>query len=379
MNAAVKNTRSTSMSKKRQAAITIIAIGIGLAASLVICEIALRYWHHRIETSSRIDPGLLVYDAFLGWRLDRNWQGRHRHHDFDVSYSTDRYGFRSGSAASKKDQGKTWAVVGDSFTFCLGVNDDETFVEHLNAAGTGRMHFQNFGVPGYSTDQEYLLIRDQVVHFSPDGILLVVYLGNDLFDNQLAWPLQVEYAKPYFTLGPAGIVLNNSPAPMGKKPDSQVRKDMETIGIGAGSGSGPFFSRQLSRLEMIQLVRANLPSLFPASSLDQASLDVALELFFAILHRIRSLCGDQGAALVLALMPGKSFVEIPGSHSERFQDYFRQKIMERCRREGISTIDLAGELRKIFGEQGQSLFHPNEGHMTPQGQETVAGILKRRL
>ncbi len=78
----------------------------------------------------------------------------------------------------------------------------KTFVHILRSKAPPANAYLNFGIPGYSTDQEYLLIKQQVLYFNPDVILLVVYLANDLFDNELPFPLQANSAKPYFELSP---------------------------------------------------------------------------------------------------------------------------------------------------------------------------------
>jgi hypothetical protein len=108
---------------------------------------------------------------------------------------------------------------GDSFTFGLGVNDHETFVHLLNARAADGDSYLNFAIPGFSTDQEYLLIRRRVFDFNLSVIVLVTYLGNDLFDNQLPFPLQAHNAKPFFELAGDRLVLKNSPVP----PDQKVR------------------------------------------------------------------------------------------------------------------------------------------------------------
>ncbi len=86
----------------------------------------LRFREHYIEKSNHLDDGMIIYNNFLGWRLAANWQGHHKHYDFNVDYSTNRYGFRGKFKGEAKQKGKTIAFIGDSFTFGLGVNDDET-------------------------------------------------------------------------------------------------------------------------------------------------------------------------------------------------------------------------------------------------------------
>ncbi|MCP4254935.1 MAG: hypothetical protein GY775_16325 [Candidatus Scalindua sp.] len=201
----------------------------GIFVVLVVSEILLRYKSHGIRGSDHIDYGMIAYDKYLGWKLTPNWDGQHKHYDFDVSYSTNSHGFRNNSHTKQEQVGLSYAFVGDSFTFSFGVNDNETFIHLLNSKKEQDNSYLNFGVPGYSTDQEYLLIRKRVLHLLPDVVLLVVYLGNDLFDNELSYPLQANRAKPYYEFMSGELILRNTPVPMEPKPPEQYKKDLTMV------------------------------------------------------------------------------------------------------------------------------------------------------
>ncbi len=104
------------MTRKRIlfAAITIL---ISSSIALVAAEQVMRYRRHSIARSDHRDHGLIAYDSRLGWVLSPNWKGRHKHHDFEVSYSTNHYGFRGNFRRKKDTVGRRYAFVGDSFTF----------------------------------------------------------------------------------------------------------------------------------------------------------------------------------------------------------------------------------------------------------------------
>jgi lysophospholipase L1-like esterase len=104
--------------------------------------------------------------------------------DWGTTVHTNALGMRGPAVARAKPEGVVRiAAVGDSFTFGLGVADDQTFPSHLQtllegALGSGRCEVLNFGVSGYSSAEEALVVRDKALAFDPDLILLC-YVLND--------------------------------------------------------------------------------------------------------------------------------------------------------------------------------------------------------
>lgn len=337
-------------------------------------------YRHRIEKSNQRDSGLIAYDAKLGWKLTKNWRGQHRHYDFDVQYRTNDYGFRGTFPRKRSQSEKIYAFVGDSFTFSYGVNEGETFVDLLNLMKKreGRI-FYNFGVPGYSTDQELLLIKERVFDFRPDVILLVVYMHNDLIDNQYPFPLQASHGKPYFELTSEGLRLRNTPVPQRKKSPEQVRLDLAQVILGGSQPDDGILIRQAKRFD---ITRWMIPHLRKTGDLDkqfEKRLQKNFRLFNAIVDRMREECRMRSVALKLVLMPGKSFVERPGSVSARFQNFIRKRILKEFEAVNLVVLDLAGHLRGYYEKGGKELFHPNEGHLNQAGHKVVADFFDGRL
>ena len=135
---------------------------------------------------------MIVYDAKLGWKLKPYWSGKHHHYDYDVEYNINSDGFR-GTDAAVKEGGIS--IVGDSFSFGLGVNDDETFTSLLNVMHHNK--FYNYSVPGYSTDQQLLLVKrhtDKSVNMSCwlfiwgmiSSIICVAILCRQIMENHFS-------------------------------------------------------------------------------------------------------------------------------------------------------------------------------------------------
>jgi hypothetical protein len=103
-------------------------------------------------------------------------------------------------------------LLGDSFVFGHGVEEDETVAAQLERFLPG-CEVVNLGVTGYSTDQELLLLRERGLAYRPDVVILLV-CANDLLDNgkDTAWGL---YAKPRFLLDGDRLLLARERLPEG--------------------------------------------------------------------------------------------------------------------------------------------------------------------
>jgi GDSL-like Lipase/Acylhydrolase family len=349
-----------------------VVIGLGLAA--LIAELGLRGWKSHLGRSDQLDPGLIQREPAQGWRMSPGWNGGHAHHDFSVIYSVDSAGFRRDPMF--QSGASNWvAVVGDSFTFGLGVNDGETFVSRLN--GLQRGQFVNFGVPGYSTDQEVLLCESEVLPRRPSELLLVVYLGNDLLDNLRFIPLQVGAPKPRFVVTHQELVL--LPAPnRGTPPDPPDPNPAYAV---LGPGSRYAWRQKLEERSSVAGLLSRMvgaPDLAPEF---EDRFQPELDLFTRLLRRLKTAAGKHEVPVRLVLLGSGALVHQPQSVSGQYQVFFQQKLHHIAQAEGIPVIDLA-ELMRQKRQQGavrELWFHPNEGHLTPAGHVVAAELLAEAL
>lgn len=75
------------------------------------------------------------------------------------------------------------AFMGDSVVFGYGVSQEDTAPKALERMlnernRTTRYEVMNFGVPGYNTEQEYVTLRDRVLAYHPD-IVVLGFVMND--------------------------------------------------------------------------------------------------------------------------------------------------------------------------------------------------------
>ncbi|OGT73601.1 MAG: hypothetical protein A3I78_06395 [Gammaproteobacteria bacterium RIFCSPLOWO2_02_FULL_56_15] len=350
--------------------------------SLLAAELAWRWYEQTISASSVLDPGLLRYHPRLGWVLNPGWRGSHRHHDFSADYQVNYFGFRGQPVSSGRSDRRRVALLGDSFTFGLGVNEAETFAVRM-AEQDPATEYLNFGVPGYSTDQEYLLQQEVVSSFQPDLYLLFLYLGNDIIDNMLSVPLQVEQAKPFYRLEEGGqLRLQNVPVPSGQASGVVAESSLESVVYGTELAR---MQNPLSRiLSSSRLLDRLLPDPHFEGTKIQGILDARLveqrRLLAAIIREMGEYTAGQGSRLALVLLPGMSYVTRPASPSALFQDHVRLFILGVAADSGLVTVDIAAPMRERYKSGDKpDWFFPNEGHYTHDGHQVVADLLRRGL
>lgn len=127
-------------------------------------------------------------DARLGWALRPAWTARDDAPDYDITVRTNALGLRGPEAAPAPPAGTARVlVVGDSFAFGYGVEDEESFPRRLEARwrAEGRaVEVLNAAVPGYSADHHLVYLRERGFALAP-ALLLVALCENDVED--LGW------------------------------------------------------------------------------------------------------------------------------------------------------------------------------------------------
>ncbi len=180
---------------------------LALVAAFVAAEACLHAAHFSAPLWRLPDPE-------LGWRLRpgvRGWFNDQGHGYVRVNGA----GFRDGEHARAKAPGEVRiAVLGDDFVAAMPLQYTDAFTWLLQDKLSGcaprgaSVTVMNFGVPGYSTSQESLLLQDTVMRFEPDLVLLVFGSGGDVAGNS---PLLTRDAlRPFYRLQGSGLRLDRS-------------------------------------------------------------------------------------------------------------------------------------------------------------------------
>jgi hypothetical protein len=112
-------------------------------------------------------------------------------------------------ALDKPDGVYRIAVIGDSYSEAMQVERDKAFWSLLPARlaacgfAKGRsIEALNFGVAGYGTAQEYIVLQTDAIRYRPDLVLLQFTTGNDVRNNSFA--LEPEKDQPFYHLAADG-------------------------------------------------------------------------------------------------------------------------------------------------------------------------------
>ncbi len=106
--------------------------------------------------------------------------------EYNVLAHTNRYGFRGRDFDIEKSRGlKRIFLVGDSFTFGVGCQDEETvavLLQNLLSSKNQSFEIINAGIPSYSPLTHYIKLRDDIPKFKPDLVVMLLDFS-DLRDD----------------------------------------------------------------------------------------------------------------------------------------------------------------------------------------------------
>jgi len=172
---------------------------LALLASTLACEVGLRVYA-RLTHQERG----LVFDPELGWRMEpgvekvgRFWSGTH-------PSRVNSHGWRDAERTFERTPGKRRiAVVGDSFTFGVGVDAEERYTDVLETL-VPDLEVLNLGMNAVGPDQELLVLEHEGLRYRPEVVLCQLFEGNDFTD--VSYLRNGYMPKPWFRLESGALV-----------------------------------------------------------------------------------------------------------------------------------------------------------------------------
>ena len=181
------------LSRRKRGFFWLVTAVMSVVLCLSVSEAALRGWEawrrrHPVPLPQELDVLRPNPHGTGSYRLKPNVHLRTRVGNRVVLVRTNRHGMPWREVAIEKPAGRARiAFLGDSFTFgCWADTVEKSLVGVFESGLPGaRWEVLNFGVGGYGLADEELLLREEVMRFSPDYVVVVMYNGNDFRDTYL--------------------------------------------------------------------------------------------------------------------------------------------------------------------------------------------------
>ena len=181
---------------------------LGLLVGTLLCEIGLRM-------AGVSYPNFYQFDSDLGTSLRPGAEGWYQR-EGQAFVRVNSAGLRDREhVQSKPEHTLRIAVLGDSYAEAVQMPMEDAFwsvlereIKDCQNLENGKAEVINFGVSGYGTAQELLMLRHQVWSYSPDIVILAFVTGNDIRNNSRI--LEQENRKPYFVFKNSQLVVDLS-------------------------------------------------------------------------------------------------------------------------------------------------------------------------
>ncbi len=186
---------------------------ISTSLALSGAELIVRYLYPAF-VAAKSDRSFWHHHDLLGWFHTPNETGSmvfkgQGKDSYAVSVKLNSAGFRDiEHSITPAEPNRRILFLGDSFVFGYGVESENIFTTVLRKSGFDAL---NFGVSGYSNDQEYLLYKEKGLAYKP-LIVVMPIISNDFASN--VGTLGHGYPKPKFEIQTDGqLKLSNVPVP----------------------------------------------------------------------------------------------------------------------------------------------------------------------
>lgn len=373
-----------------------LLILISLAVIILCFETVLAlFWPHKIVVHQYHEQ----YHPVLGWANKPNVRGSvHIRRNLSFRRTHNGNGLRSlrEIGYQKKPGVKRVLLLGDSFFWGHGVNDEEVISEVLQRKVGGKFEIINGSVTGYGTDQELLWLSGEGIKYQPDVVILGMFPTNDI--DEITKSVMYYYPKPFFTLERQRLTVHNIPVPDTRETRRKAFERPDTLFgkmkmfLRHHTHTYPFLASRLNSIPFLRDVflaagiREEFTASLPGIPNFVLSPDLVQDLADALLLEIRKKSEEIGARFAMVHIPKREWVpEGPEAEtSERlnceWNDQVSRYLAAFTKKHHIEIIDLIPVMRN-HESQGEVLYFRTreDHHWTPRGHEVAAEAILHGL
>ena len=333
------------------------------------------------------------FDPELGWKNRPMFIGGGRTDEYATQITSNSRGIRGQEVSYEKPPDIfRILLLGDSFIKADQVSIEDTIarqIEHRFRRDTPYVQVINGGVTGFGTAQEYLYLDTELYKYNPDIVVLVFFIGNDIFNNRRPAAATERVNRPIFDLDEENRLMQVH-RPRRDEPHQASPNDWlvrhSTVYNFFRSGVLEKFSDQDSLGEGGRDVKHDLQiyDRRPPRRIAH-TWRVTEKLLAATAHRTQSL----GARFLVVAAP--SFRQLDpvqfnrvlveqGLDPGRFDIEFpNRQLQQAASNQGLDYLDLLPALRDAARTNATEIFFPRDAHWTPAGHQAAAAAVYAHL
>jgi hypothetical protein len=312
-----------------------------------------KLWSYRSPAPERVHS---EYDREIGWTnrpsvhiADRWGPGAH--------LTTNSQRFRHPVDVEPEVTSGRMRVVcsGDSFTFGIGVGDEDTWCHRL-ATLDDRIETVNWGTGGWGVDQAYLWYRRNEGKYR-HAVHLFAFITDDF--RRMTMDSFNGYGKPYLSLRDGALVQENYPV-------SETSHSLPRLVSAV---------RSLSELNSVDLLNKVSRRISPDSGTSDRQTRAVVSRIFEELARVNQ--ADDRRLVIVYLPIWDDYIrDTQWGDTEAW----RQFVHEEAEKHGYLLIDVVEEQRKIpFDGIRDQYLVDSDWHYSVEGHRRVADVVYRRL
>jgi hypothetical protein len=346
----------------------------------------------------RFDASLFTSDPDLGWALRPKAEGWNVS-DGEQYIRINSDGMRDKErSVPKAPHSFRIAVLGDSVTEARQVALEDSFptrlerqLAHCPSMQGRTVEVLNFGVPGYGTAQELLMLRGKVRKYRPDLVLLEFYFGNDLSDNLRELDYTDPGGRPYFVERDGRLVLDDSFQHLPKMQPGAIRLHNWLADLMNHSRLLLLLESAKTKLHYIRRETVPNPDPLLPENYIQTVMYIPPRSPYAVqtwrvtegtLLMLRDEATSQGAGFLLLDFPMSMQI---GADQQRQEDFMRkagidtlyypnQRLESFAQEHGIAYLSLLNPVADYVLQHHQSVT-VSAGHFNEVGHGIVADVL----
>ena len=366
------------LSKNKRLIFKVLVLFLSIGLSLAICEVLLRYRADRMNRLYLKPEQFIEADQALGWRGKPNVRGWFAVNDkLPITWiEHNSKGFRSREFPKKKTN-KRLIVLGDSFGWGFGVNDEDMMVNKLQNLLGKDWDVINLSVVGYSTDQELIHLEREGLRYKPDIVLLLFFMGNDFRHNTVDF-IYNRY-KPFFKIENKRLIAKNRFTNLSffKAMDVYLKERLHLY----------LFIKQIITGDEGKNVVGN--RIKTQGSIHDEFAPVELPLTLGIIKRMNEVLKERGIPLLVFIIPGQEQVyawlepifpkRFPGFDPSRV-DEGNKALAKALSYSHICFIDLLPMLTAASKlNVKKNLYNFTDMHWTIEGNKVAAQLIYKGI